>query len=193
MKDKVTRYYSKDIKNAVGFALELNKKEIVQDGKLKRWRVAVRINNKICFDIDNFDIDNLHRISNYYTPIFGRLRAFKTYHGFHFFTENIYTDSLKWQYDTCRVLYPLLDTKDLQFYIEEINKWYVEQLQKEKVLGQNREEFIEGIKSAFPQSPLYCGIGDFDILFAINVILKGYYCVRISKKAENDKPVMIQL
>lgn len=81
----------------------------------------------------------------------------------------------------------------MQKYIDEVNNYYIEKLKKEKVLGQTREEFIEELQKDFPQSSLYCGVGDFDILFAINVVLKGYYCIRISKKAENDKSYEVSL
>ena len=158
------------------------------------WRVAVKIKNRVIFDLDNFDVNNASRVIDYYRNVFFYdFKVIKTFSGYHLISKVTYTDSLEWQYDICRVLYPLLERKDLQNYIEKVQKFYKNERKKQQINGLDRTEFIEYLPQKFIESGLFCGIGTFDVLFAINVVMKGYYCLRISKKGIDDKPVEVQI
>lgn len=186
---KVIRFHTFSMKKAFMFMNEKNK--VAQKNI---WRVAVQINNRIFFDIDTNILENVIRIREYYEKLFGfRFVLFKTYHGYHLKSFEKYQDKLQWQYDTCRVCNPLLEKENLQKYIVEVHKFYKAQLKEQKVNGYTHDEFIEVVSKRFVESGLYCGVGEFDILFAINVILKGYYCIRISKKAKDDNPYEITI
>lgn len=183
---KVTRYHTVDKRKA--FHLMDSKNKTANENI---WRVAVQINNRLYFDIDKEDIENVKFIkTKYESMIKCKFTVIKTYHGYHL-RSNRYTDSLKWQYDTCRILYPVLQRADLQKYIDMLIRFHKKQVLLQKVNGLDKNEFLEEMSNNFKESSLFCGYGDFDIVFAINVILKGYYCIRISKKGIDDKPYKI--
>lgn len=185
----VTRYHTRDKMKAFSFMNEKNK---VRQKNV--WRVAAKIKNRVIFDIDNLDEANMNDILNYYRNMFFYdFRVIKTFSGYHLISKVKYTDNLEWQYDICRVLYPLLERKDLQSYIEKVQRFYRNERKKQQVEGKNRTEFIDYLPQKFIECGLFCGIGNFDMLFAINVVMKGYYCLRISKKSINDKPEEIQI
>lgn len=185
---KVVRYHTTDKKKAFLFMNEKNK---IANENI--WRVAVQINNRLYLDIDNDDMENVKYIkTRYESMIKCRFTAIKTFNGYHL-RSNRYSDALQWQYDTCRILYPLLQKSDMQKYIEALSKFHKEQTLLQKINGLDKNEFLEEMAKNFRNSPLFCGYGIFDIVFAINVILKGFYCIRISKKGIDDKPYMIRL
>lgn len=186
---KVTRYHTKFKNVAFNYMNEKNKVK----GK-NVWRVAIKVKNRIIFDIDDLDEQNIREILKYYQGLFFYgFRVIKTLSGYHLISKVKYTDNLEWQYDVCRVLYPLLERKDIQNYIEKVQKFYKDERKKQQIDGLDRKEFIEYLPQKFIESGLFCGIGNFDMLFAINVIMKDYYCLRISKKAKGDKPVEVEL
>jgi len=182
------RYFTKDKLKAFTFIQNKNEDE----GK-NVWRVAIRVSDRILFDVDNDNLDNIKKIVNYYSGIFGELKVYKTYTGYHIFTVLKYDNDIDWSYDTCRVLYPILEKELFLKYAQKVSKWYQDKVKEEFEYQLSRKQFIEMIKRSFPTSDLYCGIGDFDILFSLNVILKGYYCLRISKKGDKDKPYEVVL
>ena len=67
---KVTRYFSQDKGKAFAFQESLNKAEIPTNGKIKKWRVAVRVKDRVIFDIDNHDITNVKSIIQYCRNLF---------------------------------------------------------------------------------------------------------------------------
>ncbi len=177
----VTRYHTIHKKKAFLF---MNKKNKLAGKNI--WRVAVQVTNYIFFDIDSLEVTNLTLIKRRYSQIFHyNFRVIETKHGYHLISEKRYTDGLEWQYDICKVLYPLLEKPNLQTYIEAIEKYYKEY--------KDVPDFLDIFPEKFKESGLFCGIGNFDILFAINVILKGYYCLRISKKSRDDNPKEITI
>ncbi len=186
----VTRYHTIHKRRAFMFMNEKNKIA----GK-NVWRVAIQIRDRIIFDIDchgftkhdMLDIVNLKRIYNYYSKLFSiDFKIIKTHSGYHLISKFAYKpESVELQYDLCRVLNPLLEPKDLQKYIEAVQKYYLEY--------KDVPDFLDGFPEKFRASGLFCGIGNFDLLFAINVILKGYYCLRISKKSKDDNPKAITI
>ncbi len=185
----VKRFFTTSKEKAFSFMQEKNKVR----GK-NVWRVAAKIKDRIIFDLDSFDVDNASRVLDYYRDVFGYdFRVIKTYSGYHLISKKKYDDILQWQYDTCRVLYPFLQKEHLQRYIEMVQKFYKDERKKQQIDGLNRTEFIDYLPQKFMDSGLFCGIGNFDMLFAINVIMKGYYCLRISKKDIDDNPIEINL
>lgn len=154
------------------------------------WHVAEQVNNKVYFDIDEENIVNVLKVYYYYLRLFGKLQVIKTYHGYHIITQT-YTDNLQWQYDICRVLNPLLEFNNIVPYITAVQKFYNVEREKQRINGLDKIEFTEYLPKKLKESGLYFGVGDFDLLFALNVIMKGYYCIRISKKAKDDKPYMV--
>jgi len=184
----IKRYHTISKEKAFKFIYMMNKKE----GK-NVWRVAIRIQDMIIFDVDgNTSIENIKNIVKYYTPVFGDMTVWKTNGGYHIHTKK-YSDDLDFSYMTMKVLNPLLDTSQMLKYAGYVQKWYQKKLQEEFELKLDKNAFLESIQRDFTMSGLYCGIGEFDILFALNVVLKGYYCIRISKKSEKDKPYKVIL
>lgn len=182
---KIVRYHTTNKSKAFWFMNEKNKIA----GK-NIWRVAKQVDDRLFFDIDTENINNVKLIKNYYEPLFEELKVIKTYRGYHL-VSRLYKNNLDWQYDICRVLNPLLETNNLQIYIEEIQRFYNTERKKQKIYGLDRVEFTEYLPEQLKKSGLYFGVGEFDILFALNVIMKGYYCIRISKKAIDDKPYIV--
>ncbi len=185
----VTRYHTIHKKKAFLFMNEKNKIA----GK-NIWRVAIQIPDRIIFDIDchgitkhdALDLLNLKHIHDYYSKLFSiNFKVIKTYSGYHLISKFPYLESIDLQYDLCRVLNPLLEKSNIQKYIEAIEKYYKEY--------KDVPDFLDNFPKKFKESGLFCGIGSFDILFAINVILKGYYCLRISKKSKDDNPKEITI
>lgn len=183
----VIRYHTKHKNRAFMFMRNQNKIK----GR-NTWRVAATINNRVVFDIDNHDINNVKSIIDYYSACLKcHFKAIRTHGGYHIISDR-YDDNntLQWQYGVCRVLNPLLETENLQKYIEAVQKWYIDERKNQTFNG---DDFLQYYAQKFKRSGLYCGHGNFDILFATNVIMKGYYCLRISKKSVDDNPKEITI
>lgn len=154
----------------------------------------MKVRNRIVFDIDSKSEDNLRSIKNYYEKLLQiQFRIFRTNGGYHLFSEKYQPDKkVQLEYDQCRVLQPLLEKPLFCSYIDEIKRWYNEKCKEMKCQDKKGRMKDEGIKE-FLESGLctYPVSFDFDILFSMNVIRKGYYVIRISKKNENDQPVEV--
>lgn len=186
---KVIRYRTIHKKVAFRFMNDKNKLE----GK-NVWRVAVRVSDMIIFDVDDIeDTQNIKNICEFYKSIFGDFEVWQTHGGYHIHSKIRYQDDLEWSYDTMRVLNPLLERQHVLKYAVAVKKWYERKLKEEFELKLTKEQFLNNMPKDFTESGLYTGRGNFDILFALNVILKGYYCIRVSKKSENDKPILLTL
>lgn len=187
---KTKRYVSHDRKRALSVMNEKNKLA----GK-NIWKTAVCIDNRILFDIDTDNIDNVTHIYKYYSKLFStEFRIIKSYHGYHLISTRKYglEEKVAWQYDLCRVLYPILERNQLQNYLEGIEKFISDSSKKSRLSNENRQTFLDRFSNEFRnQSGLYCGIGEFDIYFCMNVLVRGHYCIRISKKSVDDNPVDI--
>ncbi len=182
--EKVSRYYTTNKKTAFHFMQEKNKIA----GK-NIWRVAICINNRIIFDLDVNDEDNLKMIRDYYESLFKiRFRIIKSLNGYHLISVEKYKDKLEWQYDICRVMYPLLQKNELQNYIELLVNKAKSILKNQSVLNKDRVTFLDFYNEQISNSGLFCGYGTFDLYFCTNVIVRGHYCIRISKKSKEDKP-----
>lgn len=169
------RYYTTERKKAFQAIEHLNFFEAPDSPK--KWRVGARVTDHIVFDLDSHDENNLKTIVMYYTKLFGKLRTFKTNGGYHIYSDKI--EDIK--YNHCRVLYPLLERDQTTRYIIEVKSW----IRGQKI--NRREDFADHVQNEFPKSGLFCGIGVFDIYFAMLPLIRGYYIVRISKKKEDEQ------
>ena len=180
----VKRYHTEDEDLAFFFMENMNLKE----DKIV-WRVAKSVSHYIIFDLDDNDFENLKKVKSAYEKTFGySFRIIKSFSGYHLISGKRYEDNLEWQYDTCRALYPELERKDLQKYIEAIQKFVKEENEKQQVFGLERQEFLDSIAENLKDSGLWCGTGIFDIYFCLSVIQRGKYSLRISKKGVKDEP-----
>lgn len=182
--NKVVRYHTESKQKAFTFMNEKNKME----GK-NVWRVAKSVSHHIIFDLDDENLENLKKVITAYESIFQyHFRIIKSFSGFHLISEKRYDNDLDWQYDTCRVLYPILEKKDLQRFIDKIGAFVKEENERQRVFGLDRKEFLDSISKKFKESGLFCGCGEFDIYFCLSVIQRGKYSLRISKKDIKDYP-----
>ncbi len=182
--EKVSRYFTTNKITAFKFLQEKNKIA----GK-NVWRVAVCINNRICFDIDVKDIDNLKLVYQFYSSLFKtNFKVFETLNGYHLISKKRYTDNLLWQFDVCRVMYPSLQKEELQLYIESLVHLAKGILKNQAQLNTDKQLFLDFYNNEILKSGLFLGIGIFDLYFCTNVIVRGNYCIRISKKSKDDNP-----
>jgi len=189
MVEESKRYITKHAVRALWLCNEKNK---ISDNQYK-WKVAIRVKDRIVFDIDDNNLENIITIMKFYEPIFGKFNVVKTYKGYHLITVMKYENALGWEYDSCRVLYPNLEMRRLEEYQAAIRTWYYQQSEHQRKEQLDRQKFLNYLPQQFKKSGLYKGIGTFDMLFAINVVLKGYYCIRITKKGIDDKPQTITI
>lgn len=176
------RYKTSDEKKAFLFMNLKNQEE----GK-NVWRVGIRVRNRLIFDVDSKSKENLLSIKTYYEKLFRlKFRAFETNGGYHLFSEK-YENQIQLEYDQCRVLNPILEKSLFCSYQYEIKRWYLNKCKEcEDAKGRMKKDgIIEFLNSGLCTFP---GKFDFDIIFSMNVIRKGYYIIRISKKNEKDNP-----
>ena len=204
------RFQTKDKSRAFALMEELEKKEKITfkevveiDGKRYRrfvktsWRTSMNFKNRITFDIDDHDEQNLDYVLRYYESLFRtKFSVIFTKHGYHLISKNKYSDNVEWQYNLCRVLFPILEKDNLQKYIMELEKFYAERKEERDQKELSRKELQDLTKEfeqKFKTSGLYCGCGDFEILYAVNVLMRGFYSLRISKKDKKDVPELIKV
>lgn len=183
------RFKTNDEKKAFRFMALKNIEE-----KKNVWRVGIRVKNRLILDIDSKSEENLVSIKTYYEKLLQvKFRAFQTNGGYHLFSEK-YKNNIQLEYDQCRILNPILEKSLFCSYQNELKRWYNEKCKEMNCEDEKGRMKEEGIKSflasglcTFPEK------FDFDILFSMNVIRKGYYVLRISQKKEGDNPEEIFL
>lgn len=204
------RFQTKDKSRAFVLMENLEKSEkivfdkvIEKDGKrYKRfvktsWRTSMNFTNRITFDIDNHDVENLKTVLDCYSKLFKtKFTVIKSKHGYHLISEKKYNNDSKWYYDLCRVLFPLLEMGQYRKYRYELDMFYQtrkEERNKKELSRKELQELTKDFENNFKKSGLYCGCGDFEILYAVNVLMRGFYSLRISKKDKKDVPELIKL
>lgn len=204
------RFQTKDKSRAFSLMEELEQKEniifdrvIEKDGKrYKRfiktsWRTSMNFKNRITFDIDNHDVENLNKIVLYYSKLFDTtFNVIKSKHGYHLISKKKYASQADWTYNLCRVLFPVLKLSEYQKYRYELDRFYKirkEERDKKELSRKELQDLTKDFERKFKESGLYCGCGDFEILYAVNVLMRGFYSLRISKKGKNDIPELITL
>ncbi len=184
LKNRPTRYFTEHKGVAFKFMDEKNRIE-----KCNVWRVAIRIDNRICFDIDDLDINNLKTIADFYSNLFNtKFKIIKSLNGYHLISKR-YKDLVQWEYDECRVMYPILEKQYLQHYKDKVRQYCKAENKRER--AGTKEEYLKDFTDKFKASGLYCGVGNFDIYFCMSVLHRGFHCVRISKKSIDDKPIVL--
>lgn len=204
------RFQTKDKARAFSLMQELEEKEkivfdkvIEKNGKKYRrfvktsWRTSMNFKNKITFDIDSHDENNLKIVLDNYSKLFQtKFAVIKSKHGYHLISEKKYDNSSEWQYNLCRVLFPILKEGEYQKYRYELDRFYKsrkEERDKKELSRKELQNLTKDFEEKFKRSGLYCGCGDFEILYAINVLMRGFYSLRISKKGKNDMPELIKI
>lgn len=154
------------------------------------WRTSMNFKNRISFDIDTHDEGNLRIITEYYGKLFStQFNVIKTMHGYHLISKKVYNSDFDWKYNVCRVLYPLLKVGDYRKYKYELDKFYKlrkEERDRKQLSRKELQSLTNDFEKRFIESGLYCGVGDFEILYAVNVLQRGFYSLRISKKNKSD-------
>lgn len=204
------RFQTKDKARAFSLMQELEEKEdikfagvVEKDGKRYRryiktsWRTSENFSDRIAFDIDNHDEMNLKLIYLFYSRLFQKdFNVIRTKHGYHLIGKEKYNSHDEWRYNACRVLCPDLEKVHFQKYIYDIDAFYdsrkKERDQKE-LTRKELQELTKDFEHKFRISSLYSGVGEFEVLFAINAIKRGFYSLRISKKDKKDNPIMLKI
>jgi len=202
------RFQTKDKSRAFALMEELEKSEkitfdkvIEKDGKRYRrfvktsWRTSMNFQNRISFDIDDHDEQNLDTVLRFYQELFKtKFSVIFTKHGYHLISEKKYFDKSEWRYNLCRVLNPVLEFEDYKKYLHELDVFYELRKKERDTKELSRKELqnlTKDFERKFKESGLYCGCGDFEILYAVNVLMRGFYSLRISKKDKKDNPVVV--
>lgn len=153
--------------------------------------------NRITFDIDSHDTDNLNKIVIYYSRLFDiAFNVIQSKHGYHLISKNEYNSEAEWKYNLCRVLYPFLQVEEYKEYKYELEQFYKarkEERDQKDLSRKELQELTKDFEEKFKASGLYCGCGNFEILYAVNVLMRGFYSLRISKKGKNDMPELIKI
>src|SRR5450756_691362 len=82
------RFRTSDIGEAFSMMKELNELSELREIEGKKfktcWRVGIRIDDRIVFDLDNHDEKNMKEVVNYYQNYFSdKFTVIKTLHGYH--------------------------------------------------------------------------------------------------------------
>jgi len=155
---------------------------------LTEWIVGLVIRDRIVIEIDSRDIENVRKVNSFYTNLYQNpFTVIKTLHGYHLIHKQGCKDTF--DYNACRVLYPILKPQETEAYREKIYKFWQKLKQERegkeftKTQLQNRSKEIPG---KLKESGLFCGCGEFDIVHALNGIGREKYVLRISKKTPGD-------
>jgi len=115
-------------------------------------------------------------------------------HGFHLIQKQPCKD--EFEYNACRLLYPTLKLGEEQGYREAIYNLY-QKLKQEREGKEFTKTQLQATAKEVPNrlkaEGLFCGVGDFDIVHALNGIGREKYVLRISKKTPEDNMEVIQL
>lgn len=144
----------------------------------KHWRVGLQQSNTLIIDVDGDNVGNMQYIKNGYEVLLNcNFTVVKTNGGYWLISDKKYSTLNEWIFDNCRLLNPSLQYVEMDKYIEQLEKMSV------NPDGSWKKICAVDIR----KSPLYHGIGDFDVLFT-HLSIKWKKCtIRISKKRPNDK------
>ena len=175
---------------------QLEAKPLVREENGKKyiteWRVGRVIRDRIVIDIDSHDKNNLNTILKSYSALLGlSFITLKTSNGYHLIAKEKSKDIQK---DMCMVLCP--GVTNTQNYVQAVNNFF-------RVLKEEREgkvytrtqlhEMALQFPERFKATGLFSGCGEFDILHAVNGLMRRKYVLRISKKNKEDKIEEVKL
>ena len=157
------------------------------------WRVGICIRNRILFDIDSHDFENIRTILDTQKKLHNtKFYAVRTLHGYHLISEKVFGCHEHWKYHVCLSLYKNLKKDDVIQYVTSVKTLYDSNREEKMINGHivrrlkiGRDEFCE----YFRKSNLYDSQGDFDVMHTINAMLYDRYVIRVSKKDEKEKTV----
>lgn len=184
------RFATRNKAKAFNLKERLEAKPLIREegGKtyITEWRVGRVIRDRIVLDVDSHNRHNLTTIIKLYSNLLGlSFIVLKTENGYHLIakekSQNIKTDM-------CLVLCPGVCSPTN--YIKAVNNFL--QVLKDERGGKNftrtqLHELALQFPIKFKQTGLFSGYGDFDILHAVNGLIRGKYVLRISKKSKDDK------
>lgn len=181
------------INKSKAFALmgELDKRSPVREENGKRYRLKYRvgqvISDRIVIDIDNHDIDNLHKVHAFYSILYQNpFSVIKTSNGYHLIQKQACKD---FDYDACRLLNPTLKEGEEIKYREAIYN-FNQKLKQERDGKEFTRTQLQNLTKEMPDrlkaEGLFSGVGAFDIVHALNGIGRCKYVLRISKKSPKD-------
>lgn len=152
---------------------------------ITEWRVGRVIRDRIVIDVDSHDRNNLNTIIKSYSNLLGlSFIVLKTENGYHLIAKEKSKDI---KTDMCLVLCPGVCV--VKNYIKAVDNFL--QVLKEEREGKNftrtqLHEMALQFPIRFKQTGLFSGYGEFDILHAVNGLMRGKYVLRISKKSKDD-------
>lgn len=187
------RFATRNKAKAFNLKEQLEAKPLIREENGKKyiteWRVGRVIRDRIVIDIDSYDINNLKTIIKSYSTLLGySFVILTTENGYHLIAKEKSKDI---QRDMVLILNPDgIYTNLPKPYIEMVNYFF--QILKEEREGKvytrtQLHEMALEFPKRFIAAGLFSGYGNFDILHAVNGLMRGKYVLRISKKNKNDK------
>jgi hypothetical protein len=190
-----SRFTTSDKAEAFSMMEELNGLSEVREIEGKKfkteWRVGIRIDDKIVFDLDNHDENNMREMVKYYQNYFNdKFTVIKTLHGYHLIGSNKY-EPATWEWKVAQTLIPNIPKDKVQGYLAALQRFYDEKRDTtildagiaRKRLMEGKERFVSDLKKAGLCYP----VGNFDVLHTIVALRRHRYILRISKKTADDK------
>jgi hypothetical protein len=190
-----SRFTTSDKAEAFSMMKELNELSEVREIEGKKyktcWRVGIRIDDRIVFDLDNHDETNMREVVNFYQNYFNdKFTVIKTLHGYHIIGSNIYGADT-WEWKVSQTMLPGLSRDKVKNYLDSIQKFYDDRKDETIIdAGIARKRLMEGKEkfvSDFKESGLCYPVGNFDVLHTIVALRRHRYILRISKKTIDDK------
>lgn len=184
------RFATKNKLKAYGL---MNKLNALTSDYGREWRVGKVIADRVVIEIDNHDNRNLLKVLGFYSRLFqDTFHVIRTLHGFHLVQRGEIDDAEKLQLYRIKVLYPGCTKKQMLKYIDDLKSMMSDIKSKEDNFEMGTEERLYILRNSLKLYNLDAHYGDIDTLHAMVGILRGKYVLRISKKTNNDKMVVIQ-
>lgn len=183
------RFSTRDKAKAFNLKEKLEAKPLIreQDGKkyIIEWRVGRIIRDRIVIDIDSHDQNNLNVVLKSYSAFLNtQFHVLKTEHGYHLIAKEKSKDILT---DMCMVLCPMV-TNALKYKsaVEDFRQMLKQEREGKTFTRTQLHEMAMQFPERFKATGLFSGYGNFDILHAVNGLMRGKYVLRISKKNKED-------
>lgn len=175
----------------------LDKMSVAREANGKRYitkyRVGEVIRDRIVIDIDSHNEANLHNTLHYLKGLYSSdFEVRKTSNGYHIIQKQKYDNREEWLYNACRLLFPDMPKEWQGSYLKKVNNLF-DKLKKEREGKDFTKIELQALAKEFPkrfkEAGLYkvpAGI-EFDVLHAVNALIREKYVLRISLKNKNDK------
>lgn len=146
----------------------------------KVWRVGKKTDQQLCIDIDNQDLENLKRITDFLRTEKLKFAVLKTRKGFHIIGLDIYRERKDWIYANAKLLNKNLLKEDSQKYMDKL-------IEIDKELKDWNTPGL--LMSVLEKQNMLNPVGEFDRMFTFLSIKNetSKSTLRISKKRPHDK------